>query len=306
MPTMTSGSLGDAFVIPATQLGPITERVEQDSVLASLCPETPTLFGDVQAVRMTRKPRAQIVAEGANKTSDTGEWDSVMASPVKVQTTVRFTDEVKWLDEDHRLGIVDALTSALGESIARAVDLIGIHGINPIDGTQAASITRFLDQTTNRVEAAGDEDAELEAAVAAIAGNGTYVPTGLGMDPAYAFATATQRYTSGTLQGQKIQPNMGFGFNATAWNGLNLATSTAISGRPEAADTGLRALMGDFSQMKWGFQRRIPVTTIEYGDPDGGGDLQRNNQIAYRAEAVLYVAIFDLEAFAAVETPAGP
>lgn len=306
MPTMTSASLGDAFVIPATQLGPITERVQNDSVLASLSPEQPTLFGDVQAVRMTRKPRAQIVAEGANKTSDTGEWDSVMASPVKVQTTVRFTDEVKWLDEDHRLGIVDALTSALGESIARAVDLIGIHGINPIDGTQAASITRYLDQTTNRVTAAGDEDAELEAAVALIAGNGQYVPTGLGMDPAYAFATATQRYTSGTLQGQRIQPNMGFGFNATAWNGLTLATSTAVSGRPEAADTGLRGLMGDFSQMKWGFQRRIPVTTIEYGDPDGGGDLQRNNQIAYRAEAVLYVAIFDLEAFAAVETAPVP
>lgn len=306
MPTLTSQGLGDAFVIPATQLGPITERVQSDSVLASLSPEQPTLFGNVQAVRMTRKPRAQIVAEGANKTSDTAEWDSVMASPVKVQTTVRFTDEVKWLDEDHRLGIVDALTSALGESIARAVDLIGIHGINPIDGTRAASVTSFLDQTTKRVTAAGDEDAELEAAVALIAGEGTYIPTGLGMEPSYAFATATQRYTSGTLQGQKINPDMGFGFNANAWNGLNLATSTAVSGRPEAADTGTRVIMGDFSQMKWGFQRRIPVTTIEYGDPDGGGDLQRNNQIAYRAEAVLYVAIFDLNAFAAVETAPAP
>lgn len=306
MPTMTSADLGDAFVIPATQLGPITERVQSDSVLASLSPEQPTLFGNVQAVRMTRKPRAQIVAEGANKTSDTGEWDSVMASPVKVQTTVRFTDEVKWLDEDHRLGIVDALTSALGESIARAVDLIGIHGINPIDGTRAVSITSYLDQTTKRVTAAGDEQAELEAAVALIAGEGTYVPTGLGMEPNYAFQTATQRYGDGILQGQKINPDMGFGFNASAWNGLSLATSTAVSGRPEAADTGLRALMGDWSQMKWGFQRRIPVETIETGDPDGGGDLKRNNQIAYRAEAVLYVAIFDINAFAAVEVAPAP
>lgn len=306
MPTMDTTSLGDAFVIPATQLGPITERVQSDSVLASLSPEQPTLFGNVQAVRMTRKPRAQIVAEGANKASDTGEWDSVMASPVKVQTTVRFTDEVKWLDEDHRLGIVDALTSALGESIARAVDLIGIHGINPIDGTQALSVTSFLNQTTKRVTADGDENAELEAAVALIAGEGTYVPTGLAMEPNYAFATATQRYGDGILQGQKINPDMGFGFNASSWNGLALATSTAVSGRPEAADTSLRALMGDWSQMKWGFQRRIPVTTIEYGDPDGGGDLQRNNQIAYRAEAVLYVAIFDINAFAAVEVAPAP
>lgn len=63
--------------------------------------------------------------------------------------------------------------------------------------------------------------------------------------------------------------------------------------------------MGDFTQVKWGFQRRIPVELIEYGDPDGNGDLKGQNEIAYRAEGVIYVAIFDLDAFAAVDAAAG-
>lgn len=305
MPTLNTGGLG-AFEIPTTQLGVITDRVQQQSILASLSPEQPEVYGNVQAVRMTQKPRAQIVAEGAPKASSGGEWASVMAAPIKFQTTVRMTDEVKWLDEDHNLQVVDQLTGAIGDSIARAVDLIGLHGINPIDGTQAASVTRYINQTDNRVTVGTDPNGELEAGVAAVAGNGVYMPTGLGLDPSYAFAVATQRYTSGTLQGQKVNPDMGFGFNASSWNGLALATSTTVSGRPEAADTGVRGFVGDWTQVKWGFQRKIPVEVIEYGDPDGGGDLKNLNEIAYRAEGVIYVAIFDLEAFAAVggTTPA--
>src|SRR5690606_16859756 len=103
------------FTVPTTELGRIADRVRQDSVLATLSPERPTLFGNVSAVRMSRKPRAQIVAEGAQKTSDTPEWASVVASPIKFQTTVRMTEEVRWLDQDHRLQIVDELVDALGE-----------------------------------------------------------------------------------------------------------------------------------------------------------------------------------------------
>jgi len=288
-----------AFTIPTTELGRIEERVTNDSVLATLSPERPTLFGNVSAVRMSRKPRAQIVAEGANKTSDTAEWDSVVASPVKVQTTVRMTDEVRWLDEDHRLLIVDDLINSLGESIARAVDLIGIHRINPITGAAAGSITSYLNATANRTTTAGAPSAEILAAVGSIMG-GAYLPTGIALDAGYAFQLATDTYDDG----RERNPGMGFGNGVGNYRGLTVATSSTVSGRPEAADTRLRALVGDFTQVRWGFQRRIPVTPIPYGDPDGNGDLQANNQIAYRAEAVLYVAIFDVAAFAAIETAA--
>ena len=46
-----------------------------------------------------------------------------------------------------------------------------------------------------------------------------------------------------------------------------------------------------------GVQRSIGAHLIEYGDPDGLGDLQRNNQIAIRAEIVYGIGIMDQNAF---------
>lgn len=284
------------FTIPATDLGRITERVQNQSVLASLSPERPALYGDVKAVTMSRKPRAQIVAEGAAKTSDEAAWTPVVASPIKFQTTVRMTDEVKWADEDGKIQVVDDLVAALGESMARAVDLIGIHGINPIDGTQAASITSYLNQTTNRSTASSSPTDDVVAAVGSIMG-GSYLPTGLALDSGFGFQLATETYADG----RERNPGMGFGAGVSNFKGLTVASSSTVSGRPEATDTNLRVLAGDFTQVKWGFQRRIPVEVIEYGDPDGQGDLKNTNERAYRAEGVIYVAIFDLDAFAAVD-----
>lgn len=295
MATLTTGA-SSTFDIPTTQVGRIAERVQDQSVLATLSPERPTVYGNVQAVKMSRKPRAQIVAEGAQKSSDTAAWDTVTASPIKFQTTIRMTDEVKWVDEDHRLLIVQDLVEALGESAARAVDLIGIHGINPITGLPAASVTSFLNQTTNRTTAGSSPTDELIAAVGEIAG-GRYQATGAALDNGYAFGLATEQYADG----RDRNPGMGFGNAVQNWKGLQVATSSTVSGQPEAADTDLRALVGDYTQVRWGFQRRFPVEVIEFGDPDGGGDLKGNNQIAYRVEGVIYVAIFDLDAFAAID-----
>ena len=47
-----------------------------------------------------------------------------------------------------------------------------------------------------------------------------------------------------------------------------------------------RCIDGDFSAIRWGVQKSIGLKLIEYGDPDGNGDLQRNNQVAFRAEVV--------------------
>jgi hypothetical protein len=58
--------------------------------------------------------------------------------------------------------------------------------------------------------------------------------------------------------------------------------------------------MGDFRAFQWGVAREVPLETIEYGDPDGAGDLKRTNEIAIRAEAVLGYAIFDGAAFALI------
>ena len=56
-----------------------------------------------------------------------------------------------------------------------------------------------------------------------------------------------------------------------------------------------KAIVGDFSQIRWGVQREVPVELIRFGDPDGLGDLKRKNQIALRLEMQFGFAIMDTE-----------
>ena len=59
--------------------------------------------------------------------------------------------------------------------------------------------------------------------------------------------------------------------------------------------------MADWSALKWGIARNVPLHLIEYGDPDGAGDLQRTNEVAIRAEVIFGFAILDDDAFAIIK-----
>lgn len=61
------------------------------------------------------------------------------------------------------------------------------------------------------------------------------------------------------------------------------------------------AYVGDFKEaFKWGYSDEIPMEIIEYGDPDGQGDLKRTNEVVLRAEAWVGWGILDKSAFARV------
>lgn len=61
------------------------------------------------------------------------------------------------------------------------------------------------------------------------------------------------------------------------------------------------AYVGDFENaFKWGYADQIPMEVIEYGDPDGQGDLKRTNEVLLRAEAWIGWAILDKGAFSRI------
>ena len=73
-----------------------------------------------------------------------------------------------------------------------------------------------------------------------------------------------------------------------------------ISGKELTKASDIIGIVGQFDAFRWGVQRQIAAHVIEYGDPDGLGDLQRQNQVAIRAEIVYGIGILDLAAFAKV------
>lgn len=285
------------FNIPNDIATGIFKKAQAGSTLARLAGAEPQKFGKTTAWVLTAPPKAEIVGEGAQKSPTPTTYAPKTITPVKIQVTMRFSQEVKWADEDAQIGVLKDLAENAGIALGRALDLAGIHKINPLTGTVSALVPEgIIDTTQSVVVTGGKYDEAIEAAAGAIIGAG-YTPSGLAMDPALSFGVSTMR----DADGRKIYDNIGFGQNVTNFMGMNAAVSDTVSAKNEAAvATNLLGIVGQFDAFRWGVQRNISVHLIEYGDPDGLGDLQRMNQIALRAEIVYGIGIMAQDAFAKI------
>jgi hypothetical protein len=154
-------------------------------VLAKLAPQDPQLkVGSTDHFTFTGTPKAELVGEGDDKSSNDGTPTKKTAKTYTVQITYRFSNQLMWQDEDYQAGVVDGLVANIATALSRALDLLASH---------------------------------------------------------------------------------------------------------------------DFNAFQWGVARNVPLETIEYGDPDGAGDLKRTNEIAIRAEAVIGFVIFDGAAFSLIQ-----
>jgi hypothetical protein len=270
-------------------------------VLSRLAPTLPQIkVGSTDHFTFTTTPKAELVGEGANKSSNDGTPGKETVTTYKVQITYRFSQELMWADEDYQAGIVDSLVANVATALSRALDLIAIHGINPKTGEISSSVSNYFDKAGNgvsRVVATGDVQADLETAASDLQEAG-YVATGIALDPVYAGQLARKKDD----QNRPLYPELGLGFGFETFQGLQAAASDTVSGRQELepSEVSIQAILGDWNAFQWGVAREVPLETIEYGDPDGAGDLKRTNEIAIRAEAVFGFAIFDGEAFSII------
>ncbi len=295
MAVLTTGDL----TIPTQILDPWLGKVKFGSAVATLSDSIPMKFGIGESITFDIG-EAEYVAQGANKGPSTITPTSKQIKPFKFHKTVRWTDEVMWADEDHQMGVVAQILELIQPSLSRALDFGVFHGINPATGAAVAAMTDRLVNTTNTVEiASGDKPyANVDAADALVLADG-FIPRDIALDPSFAASFSTLR---GATSEQKLYP------------GLTLATAPAgeLDGHRESVSntvgavgvastaTNVKAFVGDFSGIRWGVQKQIGLKVIEYGDPDGQGDLQRNNQVAFRAEVVYGWGIADLNAFAKI------
>lgn len=271
-------------------------------IIGSLTAQDPQIMvGATDFFTFTDTPRAELVGEGVHKDSEDGTPAKVTSKTYKVQLTYRFSDEVRYADEEYRLRLVEELAGNIATGVSRAVDAVAIHGINPATGYTAESVVNYITKAGNGTVITADATSplkDLEGAAAALQGYG-YTASGIALDPVYAGVLARARDNDG----RQYFPELGLGFNVNSLMGLNAAVSNTVSGSAEGIDVaqgGVGAIMGDWNAFKWGIARNVPLHMIEYGDPDGKGDLQRTNEIAIRAEVIFGFAILDDKAFAIV------
>lgn len=274
------------------------------STLANLSGQEPQRFGETDYIVFNDFPKAEFVEEGAEKASTSGAFTSVTAKPHKAQVTMRFNEEVQWADEDYQLGVLATLANSGQTALARALDLGAYHRINPLTGSVISGWDNYVASTTKRVEiGTADADEDFRAAVGLLVNASPSWPVnGAAIDPKFAWSLANLKAKDGSGETSQMRyPTLGFGTNVTDFMGLRVSQGDTVSGTPEAVDTKVRAIIGDFTNgIRWGIQRNLPVELIRFGDPDGQGDLKRKNQIALRLEIVYGWYIF-ADRFAIVE-----
>lgn len=274
----------------------IVNKASDTSTIAALSPSTPMLFRNQDYMVFNPASEAEVVEEGANKSAYEQTLTTVTAKRVKLQTTTRVTSELEWADEDNRTQIIKFIIADQAAAFARALDYVVYHAVNPKTGTTLTGYTA-LSGTATQVTATGDAVKDMDAIVDAVAAD--YDVNGIALSKTFAASLRKVRVPS---TGMRLYPEIPLNLQPGTVEGVKAATSGTVSGVKATTATKVLAFAGDFSVIKWGLVRDMTSEVIPYGDPDGAGDLQRSNQIAYRTEGVYGFAVLDAKAIACLKS----
>ena len=274
----------------------IVNKASDTSTIAALSPSTPMLFRDQDYMVFNPTAEAEVVEEGAQKGAYEVSTSPVTAKRVKLQTTTRVTSELEWADEDNRTQIIESIVADQAAAFARALDYVLYHAINPKSGEALGDGYTALSGAATQVTSTGDAVEDMDALVDAIAA--TYDINGIALSKTFAASLRKVRVPS---TGMRLYPEIPMNLQPGTVEGIKAATSGTVSGALAKTATKVLAFAGDFSVIKWGLVRDMTAQVIPYGDPDGSGDLQRTNQIAYRTEGVYGYAVLDPKAIACLK-----
>lgn len=268
----------------------VFNKVKGHSTLAKLSAQTPIPFVGNDYMVFSMDGEASIVGEGADKPAGDAAFKTVTIKPIKFIYQHRLTDEFVNMAEEQQVPYLQAFTEGFATKMARALDIAAMHGVNPATGTAVSELAdKNFDTVGSITVTDGKEDTNLEDAITAIQEvDGTC--TGLAMAPAFAGALGKI-----TVDGDGYQyPEFRFGANPASFHGMtsDVNNTVAFKGNKDLA------IVGDFANaFKWGYAENVPCEVIQYGDPDGLGDLKKTNQIVLRAEAYIGFGILDTDAF---------
>lgn len=278
--------------------------VRGKSSLARLSGAEPMPFNGETVFTFNFDNEVNLVAESGAKANGGGTIAPVSMVPVKVEYGLRVSDEFKYGAQEIQLQYLTAFAEGFANKVARGLDIMAMHGVNPRTGLSADILTgkSFDAVVTNKVEFdEANVNSNVETAISMVEA-AEHEVTGMAMAPAMKNALAQLK--KGSTSNEALYPELGWGAVPGTLNGLPIDSNSTVSFNGNAD----RAIVGNFRDyFKWGFSRNIPVEVIEYGDPDNSGrDLKGYNEVYLRGEAYIGWGIIVPDAFAKIrdEDPA--
>ncbi len=296
MPTLSKGNLFEPNLV-----SDLINKVNGKSSLAVLSQQTPIAFNGQKEFTFTMDSDIDVVAENGKKSHGGVSMAPLTIVPIKVEYGARVSDEFLYAADEDKVDIIKAFNDGYAKKLARGLDLMAFHGVNPRTGAASTVIgdNHFDKEVTQTVEfTTADPDANIETAVAMIQGTNGSV-TGMALDPTFSAALASMR--TGGNTNIRLFPELAWGANPGSINGLTADINNTVSAGKDDV-----AILGDFAnKFKWGYAKEIPFEVIRYGDPDNSGqDLKGYNQVYLRSETYLGWGIMDASNFARVIKPA--
>lgn len=268
-------------------------KVKGKSSLAVLCEQIPVSFNGNEIFTFSMDDEVNLLGENEAKTAGRVSLTPVKVVPVKIEYGARVSDEFMYASEEKQLDILEAFNDGFAKKVARGLDIMAMHGVNPRTGTASQLITQHFDKGTLTVTyTAATCDDNVGEAIEKI---GDYDVTGIAMAKTFASAMGKLENNNG-----KKYPELSWGGQPKAVNGVPTSVNSTVS---FGTSTDM-AIVGDFANcFKWGYSKQIPLEIIPYGDPDNTGkDLKGHNQVYLRSEVYIGWGILDLNAFARVIT----
>jgi HK97 family phage major capsid protein len=293
MSVYNTGVVSKGTLFPAELVTEMFSKVKGHSSIARLAAQTPVAFNGNDIMTFAMEDEVALLGENESKSAGSVVLAPVQMKPVKVEYGARVSDEFLYASEEKQIDMLKDFAEGYAKKVARGLDIMVMHGVNPRTGSAASQIgTNSLDTNTDvtAVTATSAPLADLESAVAAI---GDYDVTGYALGKTFAASLAP------VTVGQTV-PFAAFmlGGNPGALNGIPADVNNTV----EFNSSGISAYVGDFANaLKWGYAKEIPLEVIPYGDPDNSGhDLKGFNQVYLRAETYIGWGILDGTAFARI------
>lgn len=276
---------------PTSLVTEMFNLVKGHSSIAKMVPSTPIAFNGNTEFTFSMDNKVSVVGESGEKPAGNATITPVVIRPIKVVYQSRVSDEFVYASEEAKLNYLKAFTDGFAKRIAEGLDEMIMHGVNPATGSASQVIgTNNLDaKITKTVTLTANPDTDVDGAIALVDD-----ANGIILGKSIRSAIAALKTTDGAI----MYPEFAWGATPSELGGIKVDANKTVESNGATA----RAYVGDFNALKWGFAKNIPLEVIEYGNPDGQGDLKNTNEVVLRSEAFVGWGILDADAFAAVTT----
>lgn len=296
-------TISRGILMPPEVTNEMFNKVRGKSSLAILSGSEPMPFNGKSVFTFSLDKEVDLVGENGAKSNGGATVAAIQMIPVKVEYGTRVSDEFAYGAEEIRLQYLQAFADGFARKVARGIDIMAMHGLNPRTGLTASVLAdkNFDDVITKTVVFDSSAPADNVTDAIALIEAAEHDVTGMAMAP--AFKNALAQLKKGSSSYEPMFPELGWGAAEGRINGLPVSSNGTVS----FASGADRAIVGNFADFfRWGFAREIPIRVIEYGNPDNSdlGDLQGHNQVYIRGEAYVGWGIIDPAAFTIIKTNA--